>query len=106
MTTTGTTVCPQCGFDWNLPDDGYRRPGARSWDEVTTDLKPLLDHSDCDGEMTPEECAQVFPRLREIAAAWPKHGVAMSDAFDRKSALALAECMEVCAAGGEQLLFR
>ncbi|HYJ76385.1 MAG TPA: hypothetical protein VEV65_12340 [Kineosporiaceae bacterium] len=23
MTTTGTTtVCPQCGFDWNLPDDG------------------------------------------------------------------------------------
>jgi hypothetical protein len=81
-------------------------PGTRSWDEITTPLKPLLNHSDCDGELTPEECAQVAPRLREVAASWSVNGVTMSDAFDYQGALALAECMEVCAAGNEQLLFR
>lgn len=80
-------------------------PGTRSWDEITTALKPLLNHSDCDGELTPEECAQVAPRLREVAAGWPEDGVAMVDAFDYRGALALAECMEICAASGSRLVF-
>jgi len=72
--------------------------GGRSWDEVATDLKPLLNHSDWDGELTPEECAQVYPRLREILAGW-------DDEFDRQAGLNLAECMLTCAAQGTKLVF-
>lgn len=86
-------------------EDGYVA-GTRSWDEVTMALKPLLNHSDCDGELSPAECAQVAPRLREVAEAWPSEGVAMADAFDYRGALALAECMELCAASGNSLMFR
>lgn len=85
-------------------EDDYK-PGGRSWDEITTDLKPLLNHSDCDGELTPEECAQVAPRLREVAESWPREGVTMADAFDYRGALKLAECMEICASNNEKLEF-
>lgn len=90
--------------DWDLDGD-HRMFGTRPWGEITSDLKPLLNHSDCDGELMPEECAQVAPRLREVAESWPNEGVAMSDAFDYQGALALAECMEICAANGEKLEF-
>lgn len=91
--------------DWDLDGD-HRVFGTRPWDEITTPIKPLLNHSDCDGELTPEECAQVAPRLREVAEAWPSEGVAMADSFDYRGALTLAECMEFCAASGNTLMFR
>lgn len=80
------------------------KPGTRSWDEITTALKPLLNHSDADGELTPEECAQVAPRLRKVVAEWPENGT-MSDAFDYQNGLRLADCMDICAAGGHTLEF-
>lgn len=83
--------------EFNL-DDMQGFDGDVSWDDVTTDLKPLLNHSDCDGNLTPEECAQVAPRLREIVAGW-------LDDYDRRGALRLADCMELCAAAGEKLEF-
>lgn len=95
------------GFDLDqmqgfMTDDihgGDPRPIAgRSWDDVTTDLKPLLNHSDCDGELTPEECAQVFPRLRKICDG-------LDDTYDRQNDLALAECMVTCAAENTPLEF-
>jgi len=73
--------------------------GSRSWDAVTTPIKPLLDHSDCDGELTPEECAQVYPRLREILADWPE------DDYDTRAGRELAEAMLECSATGENLEF-
>ena len=73
-------------------------PGTRSWDEITTDLKPLLNHSDCDGELTPEECKQVYPRLREVVGE-------LDDHYDRDAAPMLAECMLICAAQDEKLVF-
>lgn len=80
----------------------YREPDhpMRSWDTVTTPLKPLLDHSDCDGELTPEECRQVAPRLREVIdAIWPQDG------HERQAGLRLAEAMDAAAAAGEPLEF-
>lgn len=73
--------------------------GSRPWDEITTAIKPLLDHSDCDGELTPEECAQVAPRLREILATWNP------DEYDTKSGYELADGMDDCARNGESLEF-
>lgn len=83
-------------------EDGYVA-GTRLWDEVTTALKPLLNHSDCDGELSPEECAQVAPRLRQIVEGWDPDDARFD--YDRRSGLALADCMEACAQAGEKLEF-
>lgn len=81
-------------------DDPETHPNL-PWDKVDTPLKPLLNHSDCDGDLSPEECAQIAPRLREVVnALWPDE-----NDYNRKSGLALAEGMERAAAAGERLEF-
>lgn len=85
-----------------LPDmQGYG--GDRSWDEISSDLKPLLDHSDCEGELTPQECAQVASRLRVLLALWPRDESGMD--YDRRNCKLLASCMEDCAHDGHRLVF-
>lgn len=81
--------------------------GHLSWGTVTTPLKPLLDHSDCDGELTPEECSLVAPRLREvIEALWPNPDLDdVRACHDLQAGLALAEGMEAAAAANEPLEF-
>jgi hypothetical protein len=39
--------------------------GDGKWDE-TIDLYPLLYHSDCDGELTPDECKKTIKGLTDI----------------------------------------
>ena len=40
------------------------------WDEYRSDpVCLLLDHSDCEGELTLEECKRLLPRLRQISVA-------------------------------------
>jgi hypothetical protein len=77
--------------------EGFK--GRRSWSDVATPLEPLLNHSDCDGELTPEECAQVAPRLREVISTW------LPDDYDARSGMDLADAMEQCAANDENLEF-
>lgn len=84
--------------------------GDRDWSTVNTDLAPLLNHSDCDGEMTPAECRQVAPRLRQVIdELWPEErAVWESDPsahFNRRSGLALADGMDAAAAAGEPIQF-
>lgn len=84
--------------------EGFRRHGDDRprvpWTSVTTPLVPFLNHSDCDGELTPEECRQVAPRLREvIAAIWP------SGHYNHEVGLLLADGMDAAAADGEPLQF-
>lgn len=81
--------------------DGYTDNGI-SWDGYTDAIVPLLHHSDCDGELSPEVCATVAPRLREIVMDWT------DDSFfdyDKRHALMLADGMDYCAAKGEALEF-
>lgn len=78
--------------------DGFG--GDIPFDSVNDSIKPLLDHSDCEGELTPEECAKVAPRLRELVAAWP------DDDRDKINALRLAEGMERASANVENLIFK
>lgn len=59
----------------------------------------LLAHSDCDGHLTPKQCAKVAPRLREIVSAWPD-----SD-YDKVKALELVEGMELAAKENQKLKF-
>ena len=69
------------------------------WESLSDDIVPLLNHSDCDGELTPDECRTVAPRLRELVAGWP------DDDRDKRQALDLADGMELAATNGESLTF-
>lgn len=78
---------------------GYVADG-QPWETVTTPLVPLLDHSDCDGELTPDQCTQVAARLREVVEElWPAPSV------HRENGLLLADGMDAAAQAGEPLEF-
>ena len=70
-----------------------------SWESIKDDIKPLLDHSDCDGELTPDECRRIAPRLRELVSTWP------DDDRDKAKALELANGMDMAANANENLKF-
>jgi hypothetical protein len=56
------------GFDL---DEMIGFGGDRSWDDVETSLRPLLNRpDDGGGTLTVAECTQMFPRLVEIVAYW------------------------------------
>jgi len=74
--------------------------GTRIFSEINDDIIPLLDHSDCDGSLTPDECAKVAPRLRELVKGWS------DEDYDKVKALDLAEGMELAASHGEELEFQ
>jgi len=76
------------GFGGNIPFHIYQ-----------DDIVPLLDHSDCEGELTPEECKQVASRLRELVSSW-------KDDYDKLRVLDFADGMELAANQGEPLEFR
>lgn len=76
--------------------DGFG--GTLSFDTFDDDIIPLLDHSDCEGELSPEECARVAPRLRELVASWPPE-------FFVQEALSLAKGMDYAARAKEPLYF-
>ena len=68
------------------------------WDTVDDDIKILLYHSDCDGDLSPDECRKIAPRLREIVSPWP-------DDHDKQQALLLADGMDRAAKKKEALRF-
>ena len=89
-----------CEFDWleemragTLEQARANEGPKRSWDEIDDPLKFLLYHSDCDGELTPEECALIAPRMRELMESWPTccgiesynrdHGERLADLMDK-----------------------
>ena len=85
--------------------------GFDNYDTVTTTNDPrfekikddpiiyLLSHSDCDGHLTPKQCASVAPRLRELVKNWS------DEDHDKKQALKLADGMELAAENDEHLNF-
>lgn len=95
----GINLTEMEGFGEMDYEKGTRVCGTVPWDTVNDAIVPLLHHSDCDGDLSPEACAQVAPRLRELVAPWP------DDDYDKRNALMLAEAMEQCAAGGVSLEF-
>lgn len=83
--------------------------GGKSWDGLVDPIVPLLYQSDCDGILTPEECATIAPRLRELVENWSdhwtmEHGKQIIN-YDKENALKLAMGMEKAAASNENLEF-
>ena len=53
----------------------YDNPTPQEWEKLTKSddpIKYLLDHSDCDGYITPARCEKLAVRLKEIVAIWRK----------------------------------
>lgn len=80
--------------------------GGVPWAEVSTTLAPLLNHSDCDGELTPAECSVILPRLKEIRLSWSaadsddqRHG------WDLGNLDSLIDVVTYCATVGVNLNF-
>lgn len=94
-------LAKEIGIDLMKMDGFGEAPdyGGLPWDKVIDPIVPLLNHSDCDGELSPQECKLVAPRLRELVASWP------DDDYDKIKALELAEGMEFAADEGEALIF-
>lgn len=83
--------------------EGFNQTGKNivKWDTMKDGIKPLLNHSDCDGELTPKECAKVAQRLREIVSAW----TSVEDEYDKRNGLLLADMMDECVAKKVPLIF-
>jgi len=84
-------------------DSMYGFNGSESWDKFKDEpLVPLLNHSDCDGELTPEECAKVAPRLKELLAKLPD---TPAYDYDRCQGAHLVAMMEHSAKVGKPIIF-
>ncbi|WP_406011164.1 hypothetical protein OG440_37280 [Streptomyces sp. NBC_00637] len=47
--------------------------GERPWSEMSTVLKPFLDHPDAGGDnLSPADCAVILPRLEAIIDQWAR----------------------------------
>ncbi len=94
----GVNLNAMQGFQRSLiAGDTGQRP--ISWATVTDEIAPLLYHSDCDGELSPDECRALAPRLKQLVEHWP------DDDYDKQKFLELAKGMEEAAAVGEPLVF-
>ena len=51
-------------------DEMYGFGGTRQWASVETPLEPLLNHSDCDGEIYDWQAEQMLGRMKEIYSLW------------------------------------
>jgi hypothetical protein len=91
-----TRLAAQIGIDLDKME-GFG--GRQSWLHIVDPIKGLLDHSDCDGELTAEQCRTIAPRLRELVAGWQEED------RDKQMALELAKGLEAAASSDESLQF-
>jgi len=62
-------------------------------------LEPLLNHSDCDGELSPQECEKIIPALIAVIVDWPE------DDYDKTEAFKLVRQMIASAQMNRALVF-
>jgi hypothetical protein len=79
-------LAKEIGIDL-LSMDGF--DGDQSWDSYNHPIIPFLNHSDCDGELTSQECGQISAALIKILINWP-------ESYNRQSGLQLANDLKKC----------
>ena len=84
---------------WEKEQQDWWRERARQWDTVDNGMVDLIHHSDCDGDLSPDQCRTVAPALAEAIGR-------MDADHDRENAEALLRMIEACAAYNRRLLFR
>lgn len=70
--------------------------GEKEWKEA--DLTPFLSHSDCDGELSPEDCEKTASALEKILSSW-------EDDYDKREGMTLVKNMKECAKNNVPLEF-
>lgn len=81
--------------------------GEEDWSTVTSPLRHLLDHSDCDGELSPQQAAELAPALQQAIFALardPDYGHTWD--YDRRAGMELVELLARCASENVPVLFR
>lgn len=71
--------------------------GDKPWPEAKG-IIPLLNHSDCDGELSVTEMKEIAPKMLEIVANWP-------DSYDKQQAIILGNDMLTCVKQRKKLKF-
>jgi len=104
-----------CEFNWyeemragTLEQAKANEGPKRPWGEIDDPIKSLLNHSDCDGELTPEECTLVAPRLRELIKDWSldySSVETLAVAYDKDHGERLADLMDKAAELNKPLIF-
>lgn len=84
-------------------DDMLGFGGSKEFDKKEP-LTALLNHSDCDGELTPKECAGIARRLRELLPDIT--GDDEETEYMRDKTIQFAEGCELAAKKKEKILFR
>lgn len=74
------------------------------WTAIDDPLVVLLDHSDSSGKISPDDCALIAQRLREIAELLPEHGTGHLPSV-RAAAYRFAEGCEHANNENEPLVF-
>lgn len=84
---------------------GYARPLHEMYDDGSyvcmeqEAIYPLINHSDCDGDLIVEEMNQILPQLKTIIAEWDDND------FDKQRGLDLIEGMELAVSEGVTFVF-
>ena len=92
-------IAQDLGFDLK---DMIGFGGKKQWSELKPDdIYLFLNHSDCDGELSPSDLNKIIPRLEEITKDWKTdESWASKDQADK-----LIEAMKDAADAGEHLIF-
>jgi hypothetical protein len=72
-------------------------------------LKDFLNHSDCDGELSPEQCKVIIPALSEILLKWTSNIRGLDEAstqFYQRQVGNFIEGMQLAIKANEPLEFR
>lgn len=83
----------------NLKDMYFIPKTPLKRDNIQDNIVPLLNHSDCDWILSPEDCKKIYPRLKELIKNWDEKD------SDRINWMLLAEWMEQCSESNENLEF-
>lgn len=71
--------------------EGFTEAGkGKSWEIIEDPIRYLLNHSDSDGDLHPDLCREIYPRLLELIALWS------NDDYDKQMGMRLATMMKEC----------
>lgn len=72
---------------------------AIDWNTVKNPLKPFLNHSDCDGQISAKKCGTIAEIINNIVSKWDK------DDYDTRQANELVKTMRNCFKNNKPLIF-
>ncbi len=80
-------------------DDMKGFGGEKNWKGIKSPLKYFLNHSDCDGRISPKRCKEIVDAMKNIITKWP------NDDYDKEQAQILIKNMNECFKNNDYLIF-